>query len=201
MNSAGLGLAINGLLSDHDDWSRLGRPFHVRTWDVLTSRTLTEATEAVTGGIRSCSANFLIAHAGPAGEGTAVDLEAAPEAVCRLDPVDGLVAHANHFADPGRLGVWQPIVEEKRSTYDRCDRMEALLGEARAGGTLDPGRLMTILRDHAEYPESICRHPNPVLPAAERYATVFSVIMDLHGGRLLAAAGPPCRNRYLEYHV
>ena len=30
LNSAGLGLAVNGLHSTEDDWSRLSKPFHVR---------------------------------------------------------------------------------------------------------------------------------------------------------------------------
>ncbi|HVH31806.1 MAG TPA: C45 family peptidase, partial [bacterium] len=37
MNSAGLGLVINGLLSNRDDWARLHLPFHVRTWRMLHS--------------------------------------------------------------------------------------------------------------------------------------------------------------------
>jgi isopenicillin-N N-acyltransferase-like protein len=77
--------------------------------------------------------------------------------------------------------------------------MEALL--SRAAGAVDTGGLMAILRDHAERPESICRHPNPALPEDERYETVVSVIMDLHAGRMHAAAGPPCDAGYHEYHL
>ncbi|MDR7420304.1 MAG: C45 family peptidase [Armatimonadota bacterium] len=199
MNSAGVGLVINGLLSNRDDWSRLGRPFHARTWDVLCSRTLADAARAVTEGVHSCSANFLIAQAGPPGEGTAVDIEAAPGACCHLEPRSGILVHANHFVEPDRLGLWQPIVEEKRSTYHRCRRMEALLSQAAGAAATDA--LMTILRDHAERPESICRHPNPALPEDERYETVVSVIMDLHAGRMHAAAGPPCGAVYHEYRL
>ena len=52
-DSAGLGLVINGLLSSEDDWSRVGRPFHARTWEVLCSRTLPQAVEAIAGDVRS----------------------------------------------------------------------------------------------------------------------------------------------------
>jgi isopenicillin-N N-acyltransferase-like protein len=201
MNSAGLGLAINGLLSNEDDWSRRGRPFHVRTWEVLCSDTLNEALNVVTRGPRSCSANFLIAQAGPRREGTAVDVETAPHVACLIEPTGGVLAHANHFADPDRLGVWQPLVEEKRSTYHRCGRMERLLAEAAAGGGASRSQLQAMLRDHQESPESVCRHPNPELPQDERYATVVSIIMDLHAGRFLAAPGPPCTQAYQEYVV
>ncbi len=201
LNSAGLGLVVNGLLSNEDDWSRLGRPFHLRTWEVLCSTTLAGAVEAVTRDDRSCSANFLVGKAGSSGEGAAVDLEAAPRGICAHEPVAGMLAHANHFRDPERLGIWEPIVEEKRSTYHRCRRMERLLADAAARGPVAGGTLQEILRDHDERPDSICRHPNPALPEAERYQTVVSIIMDLHAGRMHAAAGPPCVSAYQEYEV
>ncbi|MBI3998194.1 MAG: peptidase C45 [Armatimonadetes bacterium] len=216
VNSAGVGLVVNGLLSNEDDWSRLGRPFHLRTWEILCSKTLDEAVGAATRGARSCSANFLIGQAGGPGQGTAVDLETAPQAVCVHDPVGGILVHANHFFDAERLGVRQPIVEQRRrgvgspaawlvfwtrSTYHRCGRMERLLASAPTGRLIGLEAMQTALRDHEEYPESICRHPNPALPEADRYETVASVIMDLHAGRLLAAAGPPCTNAYQEYGV
>jgi isopenicillin-N N-acyltransferase-like protein len=201
MNSAGFGLAVNGLLSDRDDWTRLGRPFHLRTWEVLCSTSWPEAVDAVRRGTHSCSANFLIGRAGPPGEGTAMDLEAAPVGVCIHKPVAGRFAHANHFLDPGRLGIWQPLVEERRSTYHRCDRMDRLLADAQAGGPVGADTLRAVLRDHDEHPESICRHPNQALPAQERYQTVASIILDLHAGRMEAAAGPPCVHPYQEFQL
>src|SRR5688572_10528773 len=59
LNSAGIGLAINGLVSTLDSWRRLKTPFHVRTWRVLTSPTLDAALQAILNEERSCSANFL----------------------------------------------------------------------------------------------------------------------------------------------
>lgn len=194
LNSAGIGLAINGLLSDRDSWARLRTPFHVRTWRVLNSQTLDEALDAVLSEEQACSANFLIAQARGAGEGAAVDLETAPGASCRLEPRRGLLAHANHFLDPDRLGIWQPLAEERDSTYHRHARMERLLAEHH--GRLDAATLQTILRDHDGRPESVCRHPNPAWGPSEAYETVVSVIMDLHARDLLVSAGPPCGHEY-----
>jgi len=198
-NSAGLGLAINGLLSHEDDWSRMGRPFHARTWDVLCSRTLDEAAGAAADGNRACSANYLIAQVGGPGRGAAVSVETAPAGVCRLHPAAGVLVHANHFRDPAKLGVWQPLVDERRSTYHRCRRMERLLANAGSCGGLDTARLEAVLRDHDGHPESICRHPNPALPEPDRHETVVSIIMDLHESRARVAPGPPCRARYEEH--
>ena len=200
-NSAGVGLVVNGLVSSDDDWTRMGRPFHARTWDILCSTRLEDAVKAVSAGDRACSANFLIAQAGPLGRGEAVDIEAAPRGVCLQRPRGGVFAHANHFLEPERLGISQPLVEERLSTYHRCDRMQQMLAAGSAHGRIAPDALQAMLRDHDGLPESVCRHPNPRLHEPDRYQTVVSMIMDLHAGRVLAAAGPPCANAFVEYVV
>jgi isopenicillin-N N-acyltransferase-like protein len=220
MNSHGVGLVINGLLSSRDDWSRLHTPFHVRTWRILHAPTLHDAVAVVEGEDRSCSANFMIGQAN--GTAEVVNIEAAPHAVCRWQPAGGVLAHANHFVDPQRLGVWQPLAEEKTSTYQRSARMEAMLEAGRRGGSgvhgrdahgldahglsahgrdahgLDARGLMGLLRDHTGRPDSVCRHPNPALPEEERVETVVSVIEDLTARRFYVASGTPCTSEFEE---
>src|SRR5205823_1340688 len=77
LNSAGLGLTINGLLTTSDDWSRRVTPFHVRCYEILRQRDLDSAVKIVTNQRRACSANFLIAQA----PDRAVDIEAAPDTI------------------------------------------------------------------------------------------------------------------------
>ncbi len=190
MNSAGLGLVVNGLLSNRDDWARRRTPFHVRTWEILHARTLDAAVHVITREERSCAANFLIGQSN--GRAVIVDIEAAPEATCMLAPVDGILTHTNHFTDPDSLGIWQPLAEEKTSTYQRAARIQRLLEEGKAAGTLHARGLMTILRDHDGSPESVCRHPNDRLPKEERVESVVSVLEDLTARRMYVAAGPPC---------
>src|SRR5207245_10236706 len=104
MNSAGLGLVINGLLSSRDDWTRLRTPFHVRTWRILHSRTLCEAVRVITAAERACSANFLLGQANRRAE--VVDIEAASHAACTLAPADGLLSHTYHVLDTAALALW-----------------------------------------------------------------------------------------------
>ncbi len=41
LNSAGLGLTVNGLTTTDDDWSRLSKPFHVRCYEICAPATWT----------------------------------------------------------------------------------------------------------------------------------------------------------------
>lgn len=192
LNSAGLGLAVNGLTTTADDWSRLGTPFHVRCYEILRARDLDAATAGLTGAGRAYSANFLIAQA----PDRVVDVEAAPDGVRRLRPAGGRLVHTNHFLDPGALGVVEPPVEDNPHSYRRLARLQGLLAGA---GPVTVEALHGFLRDHEGWPYSICHHPDPAEPPEERYATVTAVVMDLHARTLDASDGPPCENPYRRF--
>jgi isopenicillin-N N-acyltransferase-like protein len=198
LNSAGVGLAINGLFSEDDSWAALGTPFHVRTWSILNGRRWPDALAAVRRGVRSCSANFLIGQGCEPGRGEAVSLEAAPRATYAVEPRRGLLAHTNHFLSPDRAGA-HPAALPGPGTFQRLTRLRDCLDERR--GRLDPAAAMAVLRDHAGYPDSICAHCEPDGPDEDRYETVFSAVLDLHEGEMLAAAGPPCQSRYLRVRL
>ena len=195
LNGAGVGLAVNGLVSNLDSWSRLRKPFHVRCWEILAARTLGEAERAVTESKRSCSTNFLLAKAGDGGH--VLDLEAAPETECRLRPADGFLAHTNHFTDPDALGIWQPLAEDRPSTFDRYARVQDVMkGWAAKGRKVSVTDLKRMLKDHANAPRSLCRHQDMTQPPEMRYETVVSVIMDLDAKEMHVASGTPCTERY-----
>lgn len=196
MNSRGLGLVINGLLSSEDDWRRLRTPFHVRTWRMLQSGSIDDAAAVAMHESRSCSANFLLGQAN--GSARVIDIEAAPEAVCTLQPEAGVLAHANHFVDPDALQIWQPLAEDRSTTYQRAARMQQLLEAGKVAGTLHAAGLMEMLRDHGGRPDSVCRHPNPKLPEEQRVETVVSVLEDLTARRLFVAGGTPCVTPFQE---
>lgn len=194
LNSAGLGLVINGLLSTTDDWSRLVSPFHVRCYEILRRRSLAEAASAIVDERRSCSANFLIAQT----PDRALNIEAAPDVTRQLDPQRGTLVHANHFVDPGRLGVVEPPAERRPHSYTRHARMATLLD---AGAPVSVGDLEVMLRDHDNYPDAICRHEHPDDPPEEWCITVTSAIMNLEELSLRLTDGRPCENRYDECSI
>src|SRR6266576_847905 len=183
MNSSGLGLVTNALVTDADV-GEPGLPYHVLLRAVLDCTTVTDALQVLQAGPRSSSANYLIAHAG----GAALDIEAAPGDFTRLYPLypeDGALRHTNHFlADihPADLALWA-----MPSSAVRLQRLRAA-GTAR---TLDD--FGAVLADHADYPHSICAHADPADHPCEQGATIASVLMDLAARRIWLAAGNPCQ--------
>jgi len=186
LNSAGIGLTVNGMMTTNDDWRRDTVPFHARCRDALLSRSLDEAVKRVTSTAPACSANFLLSSA----EGDAADVEIAPEDANLIEPEGGLITHANHFRDPEALGVEEPPSEYHASSVFREARLRALL--LRKAPLTVPGALHA-LKDHKERPRSICRHADPKEPEADRTKTKIVAVMDLTRRGLTIGEGPTCR--------
>lgn len=194
LNSAGLGLLINGLTTTDDDWARLRKPFHVRCYEILRSRSFDAALRVITDGDRSCSANFLIAQA----PDQAATIETAPHLTNLIGCAQGCVVHANHFVDPQALGLVEPPVEKNPHSQRRHARLSALLRPGRPVALAD---MQAALRDHQEHPYSVCFHLDPDEPPEEHYETVASAVMNLHARELLISDGPPCERPYVAYSL
>jgi isopenicillin-N N-acyltransferase like protein len=108
-----------------------------------------------------------------------------------------VLLHTNHFLapriEPVDLGLWA-----MPSSFVRLQRLRAAKEAAKEAATtamtLDDFR--TLLADHADYPNSICAHPDPAEHPREQGATIASVLMDLTARRLWLAAGNPCQVPY-----
>ena len=194
LNSAGLGLAINGLLSTDDDWARLEKPFHVRCYEILRAARFEDALRIVTDTPRACSANFVLAQT----PDRATDIEAAPGSSCSFGAVHGVVVHTNHFLEPTHLGVEEPSSERRPQSYTRLARIRELIDARRPLSVAD---VQTCLCDHDNYPDSVCRHVHPDDPPEEACPTVVSIVMDLEERTLWLSAGPPCEHVYDAYRL
>ena len=193
LNSAGLGLVTNALVTDADVGAP-GLPYHVLLRAILDCATVTEALGVLQAGMRSSSANYLIAHA----SGTALDVEAAPGDFTRLYlryPDQGLLLHTNHFLSSGL----HPVDVSLWAMPSSAVRLQRLQAGATGLATLDDFR--ALLADHADYPNSICSHPDPGDHPLEQGATIASVLMDLNARRLWLAPGQPCQVPYQELDV
>ncbi|HYZ14285.1 MAG TPA: C45 family peptidase [Actinomycetota bacterium] len=197
MNSSGLGVVTNALVTD-DDRGEPGVPYHVLLRAFMDCENLSDALAAAQRGVRSSSANYLIAHR----DGIAVNIEATPGDYSRLFlafPEQGVLLHTNHFVsnafDRRDVSLWvmpdSPI---------RLERLRSAVGIARAGAlSLDTFR--AALADHANYPSGICCHPDGRMEPLDQGATVASVLMDLDARRMWVADGHPCTSPYRQLDV
>ena len=90
INSAGLGLCVNGVFLPWDRWDGEGLPFHARAWMVLQSHSLAEAQEIIRSGSSPCPEIFSLDK-----KMKRFPSSARPHQTCVLTPNHGVLAHAN----------------------------------------------------------------------------------------------------------
>jgi isopenicillin-N N-acyltransferase-like protein len=190
MNSAGLGVATNALVSSADR-GEPGIPYHVMLRLLADCETLTDALKVVQAVPRSSSANYLIAHA----DDVAVNVEAAPgdfRALSWQVPKDGSLVHTNHFLS-------LPPGMDEVSLYampDSLVRLQRAAGALSGSATWDVKEIGELLADHAGWPVSICGHPDPRAHPVDQGSTVVSVVMDLAERQMWLASGNPCTHPF-----
>ena len=186
MNSEGIGLAVNGMYSTADDWTRFEKPFHLRCYEVLRSLNMDDSLTALAGTPRSCTANFIVGHA-PC---RVVNIELAPDKMRLIDPHNGVLAHANHFVDAKVAGVFEPPNPRRHFSEFRHHRMNSLLNEM---NPVDITDIQRILADHENHPQSLCRHQDEDLKKSQYTITKTAMIMDLYDRKMWVTDGEPCK--------
>lgn len=206
LNSAGLGVCVNMLGCDRDglDAARVspsapgaaaGVPYHVLLRAVLEADSLSWAIRTACRTPRNASINLLVGQAGQSTvDGELIDLELVPGDVGWLNPVDGLLTHANHLETV--LPVRDTMKDWGGSSPFRSARARRLLAEAAAGRKVAEAHLAEVFRDHASFPSAICRHVDERDGPLERSETVYSLMLDLDERTMGLAAGPPCGHDY-----
>ena len=192
MNSSGIGLVTNALVCEADR-GEPGIPYHVALRSILDAENISDAYAMLQRGLRSSSANYLIAHA----DGLAVDVEGAPGDFDRLFlsfPHDGVLLHTNHFRSERFTGsdVGQWLMPD--SPF-RLDRLSSRIADVPAV-SLDTFR--AALADHAGHPSGVCCHPDTRSAVLDQGATVASILMDLDTKTMWVADGHPCTVPYRE---
>jgi isopenicillin-N N-acyltransferase-like protein len=198
MNSAGLGLVTNALVTA-DDLGEPGLPYHVMLRAIMDAESVSEAITTLQAGFRSSSANYLLAHR----DGVALDVEGSPGDFSRLYFLypaagqpggSGILLHTNHFlADRFArtdVSVW--------AMPDSPVRLQRLRAGVQAASDLSLATFRSLLSDHANYPSGVCCHPDPKMAQADQGMTVTSVLMDLSAGRMWVSDGNPCTAPYRE---
>ena len=188
VNAAGIGLCVNGLVTQRDGANGFRKPFHVRCREILDAWTFDKALLPVVQTDRTCSTNFLIGHA----DGEIIDIEATPDYCSYIYPQDGLITHANHLVRETRIASQFERIAP-HSLY-RANRLERLL--RRSGCEIGIDTIHNLLSDHFSAPASICRHPDMTLPEPKRVISVTAAAIDLNERTLYVTDGPPCQSNF-----
>lgn len=191
LNSAGLGVAVNTLVTSADT-GRPGIPFHVLIRALADCESLSDAVQRASTHQRSSSGNYLLAHA----DGIAVNLETSPGDYRGVTPIlperDALV-HTNHFLR-AVTGSHDAAHYAMADSLVRLQLVQRAIADAPEPATVTS--LQHALANHADYPASVCCHPDPREPRWGQWATVMSVVMDLDERSLYLSDGNPCQSDF-----
>lgn len=183
ISSAGLACGLNFLRCSADGGVG-GTPIHVLLRQLLSCAGAGAARELLLGA-RTTASSCVTVVSGDA----AFAVELSPGGAQLLAPdADGWLVHTNHFLRPPLAGR-----DEEPADGTRARRAE-LARLARAGV---PPR--DALAAHAPAIQPICRDGDGAAVAwAERRATLAAIWAQPAQGRLAVAAGPPCREPFVD---
>ncbi len=188
INDAGLGVCANSL--NCDGW-RGGYPRYLLSRLALTQGTVDDAIATVDALPRASSRNLLFLDS----HGNAADLENIPTRTSRIDPVNGLLAHANHYLSTDLLDEERSKPRSLANSRNRQALMERRL--AALHGKLDHEVMKTILRDRSEEPDCLCRMEGD--EENSDVITFASLIAEPTQGQMWVAVGPPNQHSYTRY--
>jgi len=181
-NEHGFGLCLN-ILRSNADGERAGTPVHPLLRALLACRSVEEAVGMARALSFGASSNALCADA----TGDAANLEFSPSGLQVVRGEGAALCHTNHFLAAAPEGS-RDAPAPSPSSIPRLTRARALVENRGRVGVAD---LKRILRDESEGLLSICRHPDPSLPAEARVESVASVIMELAARRMHVAPDVP----------
>jgi isopenicillin-N N-acyltransferase-like protein len=190
LNNEGIGVAINSVYPTD---GRVGVPRILCSRAVLNARTVGQSIRACVPKQRAGGYNFLLADSN--GELYSVETSATAHSIEYGE--EGWLAHTNHYLSSKMQTLEEPGTYS--SSHVRLNRARRLLKADL--GQVTVSSLQDLLRDHVNYPNSICVHEDPSDAAYEREMTLVSLVMDLTQRKMWAAPGPPCQNEYVAYSL
>lgn len=193
MNQDGLGVCLNLLgTSEQVD---AGVPIHVILRGILNSRNINQAIGQIGRLKKGVAANYLIAHR----DGEAMNVESTPNDFDVLHPMNGYIAHTNHFIGPRKININDIGKVLLPDTHMRERIANKLLNNSKY---INDKTIKNVFSNHTGYPDSICRHGQNYptdLGRPQASDTVFSIIMNLTEGNFSIASGPPCELDFKLY--
>ena len=176
-NGAGLALTGNELAPNDN---RVGIPRLLGVRDQIRRPTVEGAVAAALHPHRASSYNTVLCHR----DGEIISVEGSATDCELLRPDErGTLAHTNHYVSK-RMRRYEADVAGARRSAVRYRRALRWLAE----GEITRTTLREALSDHADAPDSICRHPQH----GSNSKTVFWCIADVTVGEITCGRGNPC---------
>jgi isopenicillin-N N-acyltransferase-like protein len=188
LNAEGIGVAIDSVYPTD---GRVGVPRILCSRAVLNARSIGQAIRACVPKLRAGGYSYVLADSH--GELYCVETSATTHDILYGDA--GWLVHTNHYRSAKMQALEEPGTYS--SSHVRLNRARRLL-RAQAGG-ITVTSLQDLLRDHVNYPDSICMHEDLSDPLHDRQQTLVSLVMDLSAQVVWAAPGPPCQGQYAAY--
>jgi isopenicillin-N N-acyltransferase-like protein len=186
MNSAGVAHFANAL-GGGPAW-KLGLPHYPIKRKMLEQRTVAEALRRLDAMPVCSSGNYVLCG----GCKTICDVELTPDGYAVLrDEGAGFIVHSNHFLSP-KFRTADTDAQSLPDSFHRLPRLHSLIQSERGRVTVDD--VKRFLADHANHPQSICRHTVDM-------KTVASLIAEPERGRFHVCAGNPCEGEWVTYEV
>ena len=189
INSEGICLSWNTM---HCEESKVGVPTYVILTELLHQKRIGDALGAIMRADRAESFNFVIGDI----NGEIYDVEATPSDV-DIQYSNKHIGHANNFLST-KLNIKKDLIAANLpDTIIRANRMNKLLDQRY--GTFDLEKTTELLKDHINYPKSICRHPAP--EEAFQGVTWDSWVMIPAKREMWLCHGNPCQNEFRTYTI
>lgn len=190
LNAEGIGQCCDSVYPSD---IRIGIPRVINTRGVLASTTISEAIRHMIIPLRAAGYNHMLGHT--SGELFNVEVSARKFAINYAE--NGYIAHTNHFLDADMQKI-ETDPDTLINTRIRFFRARRLLCQTDRHTNES---LKTILRDHVNFPDSICNHDMDEIDPRDREKTINSLIMDLSERTISIAWGSPCKNEYHSYRL
>lgn len=173
--------------------TRIGIPRVIVSRAVLGAKTIGQAIRYTLVPLRAAGYNHLIVHE----SGEMYNVEVSARNFDILYAEDGYLAHTNNYLSPKMENI-EDARDELIHTRVRYFRALHLLKETQKHTSKT---LEAILKDHVNYPDSICNHSIFDLDPLDREKTIVSLIIDLTDRKMEVAWGNPCKNQFHTYDI
>ncbi len=188
MNTAGLSLNCSTLLSTKDRRD-LSIPTNFMRRRILQCQDFDDAVKIIRDFQPAVSLNYVLADK----KGRCLAFETNPLETYEIEPNHGILTKGNDFVCNPAIDRFVPADKDHQRHF-RGQRLNELFKKRRGSITAD--YIMECLKDHYEYPGSVCNH------LTERgLKTIASMVYILDEGYAWMAWGNPCESEYQKYEV